>query len=162
MAWTTPRSWVAGEVVTAALLNTHLRDQLNEFTAWTAYTPSVSGIVVGNGTLVGTFARVRETIHFQVQLTFGSTTTVPASGASTITLPAEPKAGILPSFEGEAYDTSAGGSIQIRTPGTSTTSMILLVPDTTASGYDRVLTSAAPFPWAVNDRIYVAGTYQRA
>jgi hypothetical protein len=28
MAWTTPRSWVAGEVVTAALLNTHLRDNL--------------------------------------------------------------------------------------------------------------------------------------
>ena len=28
MAWTTPRSWVTGEVVTAALLNTHLRDNL--------------------------------------------------------------------------------------------------------------------------------------
>jgi hypothetical protein len=28
MAWTTPRSWVAGEVVTAALLNTHVRDNL--------------------------------------------------------------------------------------------------------------------------------------
>lgn len=29
MAWTTPRTWVSGEVLTAALLNTHLRDQLN-------------------------------------------------------------------------------------------------------------------------------------
>lgn len=28
MAWTSPRTWVAGEVVTAALLNTHLRDNL--------------------------------------------------------------------------------------------------------------------------------------
>lgn len=28
MAWTTPRTWVASEVVTAALLNTHLRDNL--------------------------------------------------------------------------------------------------------------------------------------
>ena len=26
MAWTTPRTWVAGELLTAALLNTHLRD----------------------------------------------------------------------------------------------------------------------------------------
>lgn len=29
MAWTTPRTWVASELVTATLLNTHLRDNLN-------------------------------------------------------------------------------------------------------------------------------------
>ena len=29
MAWTTPRTWVDGELVTAALMNTHLRDNLN-------------------------------------------------------------------------------------------------------------------------------------
>ena len=28
MAWTTPRTWVVSEVPTAALLNTHLRDNL--------------------------------------------------------------------------------------------------------------------------------------
>lgn len=29
MAWTTPRTWVAGELVTATQMNTHLRDNLN-------------------------------------------------------------------------------------------------------------------------------------
>lgn len=29
MAWTTPRTWVAGETVTAAIMNTHVRDNLN-------------------------------------------------------------------------------------------------------------------------------------
>lgn len=29
MSWTTPRTWVASEVVTAAMLNTHIRDNLN-------------------------------------------------------------------------------------------------------------------------------------
>ena len=29
MAWTTPRTWVAGEVVTASQLNAHVRDNLN-------------------------------------------------------------------------------------------------------------------------------------
>jgi hypothetical protein len=29
MAWTTPRTWTAGEVVTAAMMNTHIRDNLN-------------------------------------------------------------------------------------------------------------------------------------
>jgi len=30
MAWSTPRTWVTGEVLTAALLNTELRDNLNQ------------------------------------------------------------------------------------------------------------------------------------
>ena len=30
MAWTTPRTWVSNETLTAALLNTHLRDNLEE------------------------------------------------------------------------------------------------------------------------------------
>lgn len=29
MAWTTPRTWTAGELVTAAIGNTHWRDNLN-------------------------------------------------------------------------------------------------------------------------------------
>lgn len=29
MAWTAPRTWVAGETVTAALMNTHIRDDLS-------------------------------------------------------------------------------------------------------------------------------------
>lgn len=33
MAWTAPRTWVTSEVVTAALLNTHLRDNL----LWTGF-----------------------------------------------------------------------------------------------------------------------------
>lgn len=29
MAWTTPRSWTTGEIVTAALMNTHVRDNFS-------------------------------------------------------------------------------------------------------------------------------------
>jgi hypothetical protein len=37
MAWTAPRTWIAGEVVTASLMNTHVRDNL----AYLATPPSV-------------------------------------------------------------------------------------------------------------------------
>jgi hypothetical protein len=51
MAWTTPRTWVAGEVVTAALLNTHLRDNLdalgNPATPWIAPTALNSWVNFG-------------------------------------------------------------------------------------------------------------------
>ena len=50
MAWTTPRTWVAGEVVTAALLNVHLRDNLN----------ALLGVTAVNDTFVdlGTFSEL--------------------------------------------------------------------------------------------------------
>lgn len=38
MAWTAPRTWVTGEIVTAALMNTHVRDNLLETSAATATT----------------------------------------------------------------------------------------------------------------------------
>jgi hypothetical protein len=30
MAWTTPRTWVDGENVTAAIMNAHIRDNLSD------------------------------------------------------------------------------------------------------------------------------------
>ncbi len=44
MAWTTPRTWVDQELVTAGLLNTHLRDNLNYLLA-----PNCQEIKLTNG-----------------------------------------------------------------------------------------------------------------
>ena len=38
MAWTTPRTWVTGETVTAALLNAHVRDNFRETSPFTVTT----------------------------------------------------------------------------------------------------------------------------
>jgi hypothetical protein len=57
MAWTTPRTWIAGELVTAALFNTHLRDNLNALppatsTITTTGTVNQLSIPSGRGDLV--------------------------------------------------------------------------------------------------------------
>ena len=39
MAWTTPRTWIAGEVVTAALLNAQVRDNLTYLKGDAAWIP---------------------------------------------------------------------------------------------------------------------------
>lgn len=41
MAWTTPRTWVAGELVTAALMNTHVKDNLDYLYTYAAATVQV-------------------------------------------------------------------------------------------------------------------------
>lgn len=44
MAWNAPRTWVTGETPTAAIFNTHVRDNFNQFDSVTA-----SGIWVSDG-----------------------------------------------------------------------------------------------------------------
>src|SRR5262245_42528639 len=50
MAWTTPRTWVAGELVTATIMNSHVRDNLNYlYTAVTGVAkPSLQWTAFGN------------------------------------------------------------------------------------------------------------------
>lgn len=87
-----PRTWVVGEVVSAAILNQEIRDQLNEmFAAWTTYTPAWSAATtqpnIGNGVLTGRYIKVGRTCHFSIRQTNGSTTTY-GSGGYLWTLPA--------------------------------------------------------------------------
>ena len=64
-AWTTPRTWVADEVVTAALLNTHLRDNLDYIkTRPQEYTKANTTLFSGSAT---SFTDV-DTTNFQADL----------------------------------------------------------------------------------------------
>ena len=51
MGWTTPRTWASGEVVTAALLNTHLRDNLLETAPGLVTTDGDMVVATGAGAL---------------------------------------------------------------------------------------------------------------
>jgi hypothetical protein len=44
MAWTAPRTWVVGEIVTAALLNTHVRDNLKFLWHEVSYDQITAGV----------------------------------------------------------------------------------------------------------------------
>jgi hypothetical protein len=87
-----PRTWVVGEVVSAALMNQELRDQFNSFFgAWSSYTPtwtaSTTNPVLGNGTIVGRYIKVGRMVFGHINLIMGSTTTY-GSGSYNWTLPA--------------------------------------------------------------------------
>lgn len=89
----TPRTWVVGEVVSAAIMNQEIRDQFNEmFAAWTTYTPtwSSSGTApaIGNGTLSGRYMKIGRTVFVNINVIFGSTTTY-GTGNYSFTLPAQ-------------------------------------------------------------------------
>ncbi|MFE7804025.1 hypothetical protein ACFU51_05025 [Streptomyces sp. NPDC057430] len=91
MTLATPRTWVVGEVVTAAYMNAEIRDQWNDVIApWVAYTPvwgsSGTAPALGNGGIVGWHKDVGKTCTALFEVTFGTTTTF-GTGTYTWTVP---------------------------------------------------------------------------
>lgn len=84
-----PRTWVVGEVVTAAELNTEIRDQFNALMNWTSYTcnwGATSAPQLNSGTLVGRYSLVGKLCTAKWELATASNTTF-GSGQYTFSLP---------------------------------------------------------------------------
>ncbi|MFJ1808552.1 MULTISPECIES: hypothetical protein [unclassified Streptomyces] len=86
-----PRTWVVGEVVTAALLNQEVRDQFSSiFDAWTTYTPTwtaaTTNPVVGNATIAGRYLKIGRKCIVDIRIQMGSTTTY-GSGVYSFSVP---------------------------------------------------------------------------
>ncbi|MEU4348314.1 hypothetical protein [Streptomyces sp. NPDC023838] len=86
----TPRTWVVGEVVTAALLNQEIREPFNDLiAAWTSYAPAWGAGTapnIGNGTLSGRYRLIGKTCTVEFGQTMGTTTTF-GTGVWTWTVP---------------------------------------------------------------------------
>ncbi|EGX60086.1 hypothetical protein SZN_09196 [Streptomyces zinciresistens K42] len=88
-----PRTWVVGEVVSAAVMNQEIRDQFNSmFAAWTPYTPAWTSTgtapSLGNGTIIGRYMKIGRTVICHINMTTGSTSTY-GSGDYNWSLPVQ-------------------------------------------------------------------------
>ena len=156
MAWTSPRTWVAGENLTAALLNLHVRDNLKAIgDAWTAYTPTLSGWTLSNGTLVGRAKQAGKDVEVHIDYTVGSSDT--KSGAPVFSLPvaANFNAGATIGTAG-MIDTSAGArAFRVVFLGSSTTAILTTFDDVR-------LSPTVPWTWATGDRFWLTLSYEAA
>lgn len=158
---TTPRTWVTGEFVTAAMMNTEIRDALAGVqSAWTAWTPTFAGAVtaIGNATIAASYQRYGKDIRGRVRLAVGSTTTFGA-GTLTCSLPVSLASNYDQVAVGTGYmiDTSAGSGSRTLTAPTVTGSGLFFVP---ASG--GTVTNLVPWTWAVGDLLAFSFMYEAA
>ncbi|MFD3333508.1 hypothetical protein ACFWV1_12810 [Streptomyces sp. NPDC058700] len=164
MAIATPRTWVVGEVVTAAYLNAEVRDQwLDVLAAWTTYTPTWTATVnpsLGNGSVVGRYKKLGRLVNFQIDLTMGSTTTY-GTGAWGLTLPftaassSGSRVGVAQALGASRF----GGQI-IVSPGAS--GIGAFFPASSAASNYSSAAAAVPFAWAANNELRITGTYESA
>lgn len=151
MAWTTPRTWVAGETVTASNMNTHVRDNLDALGgAWTAFTPTFSGSwATGNGTMEGWYRKTGRTVTAKFKFTVGSTSTV--SGNFGLTLPWTHANGSVGGGSDDGL--SVGRAVCFDTSASASSYRDVLVNSAVLRVVDPIVTATVPFTWATGDII---------
>lgn len=129
-------------------------------TAWTSYTPTVSGSgsALGNGTVTGAYAQhVDGTVHFYAQFTLGTTSTV--GTAFSLSLPVTASSAF--SFSAlDAVGVDQGVAFYSLAAWGSTTSAQAYVRGT--NGNLSPVATSAPFAWGSTDIITIRGTYRAA
>ncbi|MFE1272060.1 hypothetical protein [Streptomyces sp. NPDC058758] len=166
MALAVPRTWVVGEVVTAAMMNAEVRDQWNDMIAGgTAYTPSWTSTgtapALGNGTLTGRSKLVGKLCDATIKLTVGSTTTF-GTGNWMFSLPYTASGNgewIGRAFAGDASVGAAGysqGTAYVATSGTT------VAPYFGNTGGAASATATVPQTWANSDRLWITVRYETA
>lgn len=162
-----PRNWTTGEVVTAALLNQEIRDQLNSiFDAWTAYTPTFtsSGTApsLGNGTVSGRYMKVGRTVHVFIALVWGSTTT-PGSGNLSLGLPVTGASSLPGALSATCTTTGTVNFLMGAAPlgnSTTTTGTVWFASPGTIGDWNAWAAGGPTL--AAGDTVRVYGTYQSA
>ena len=166
--WTaTPRTWVAGEVPTAANFNTDVRDFGRAFAdAWTSYTPTLTASTTNptNWTQTGYYMRAGKLVICKFILTAGASVTA-GSGTYRVALPVN--ANTTGSIEVSAsssmiVDASTGN---IATPTIIINNASYLewrYPATYPTGTSTAVSNSAPFTWASGDVIRGALVYEAA
>lgn len=161
----TPRTWVVGEVVSAAIMNQEIRDQFNSmFAAWTAYTPTwtSSGTApnIQNGTITGRYQKYGRTVLCEINMVAGSTTTY-GSGNYNWSLPfTAANAGISVVGTAQLLGVARWNGAIVISPNAGNCSAFLPV----ASNDTRTnfMTATVPETLAANAQVRLAFTYESA
>lgn len=171
MAWTSPRTWVSGETLTAALLNTHVRDNLKAIgDAWTTYTPALTATTtnptLGTGSSAeGRYVSAGKLIIVHYRIAFGTSGTAAGSGTYLISLPVAPSTAWTNRHigSGMAFDSSANAMMPlvVRVNGTAST-VVMQFPATWPGGTASNVTHSNLFAWAASDEFHGTLTYEAA
>jgi hypothetical protein len=149
----TPFPFTTGQVLTAA--------QMNSIGEVVSYTPALTNITLGNGTMSTRYVLINNFVHYEGKITFGSTTSITGS-APIINLPfiaaqSFQVAGNVV-YADVAVATYTGIPLQIGTGG-----IYLFINNfATAYGNEVALNATIPFTWGTGDQIVWSVHYQKA
>ena len=127
---------------------------------YTAYTPTVNQITLGNGTVTSAYCQVNKLVHYYGKIVFGSTTTF-VGGNVSLNVPLAINLGLSSPFVLSAFgtisfvDTSGGFASAAPALVNASAGAILLFAQNTAGIYitSTNISATVPFTWASGDYI---------
>jgi hypothetical protein len=132
--------------------------------AWTTYTPTwtaaTTNPVLGNGTIAGRYRKFGRTVHLQIDLTMGSTTTY-GTGAWSLSLPMAAgsstgsRIGVAQALGASRFP----GQVVISAGATATSPFF---PATSSVSNLSSATSTVPITWTTGNELRVTVTYEAA
>jgi hypothetical protein len=162
MAWTTPGTATAGEVLTAAFWNENVRDNSNElapfFGAWTSYTPTLGVWTLGSSTLTGSYLKVGRFCAVEIDLTLNGATTT--AGNPTFTLPFAAETGLY-SCNASLNDAGVGNYFGAMVINTAAAGGGICFPQALLASATYLsqsgVSNTVPFTWGNGDQIRTQG-----
>jgi len=156
----TPPSLPAGHRVTGAELAQVTAQIVALSVDWTTWTPTLSNLTQGNGTVLARYLQVGKLVHYRFVFTLGTTSAV--GTAPRFTLPVAPLASYTAGID-QLGDVSELG------PATNRRGIVLLVSGSTVeifsygtTGAMATTTATVPFTWATGHAMSCTGAYEAA
>lgn len=158
-----PDTWAddpAGNTPITAAKLTNIETGISQsYTSWTSYTPTVSGVTQGNGTVVGRYKQIGKTVLGMIQYTLGSTSTM--VGVANFTIP--PLGSPLNSSGGRPaqvllLDTGNNTWLGLGTVGASSITVTYIG----TNGVANAFSATTPLTWSTGDQINVNFFYEIA
>jgi hypothetical protein len=125
--------------------------------AWIAYTPTLTGITIGNGTVTAKYSRVGKTVNVSILIVLGSTSSI--TGIVQVGIPLTRAANTVPNTTISFDDTNVAIWPGFAFEAASVIQCLALLANGTYAA--QAGTSATvPFTWGSGDKINVATTYE--
>lgn len=168
MAFTNPRTWVTGELVSAAMLNEQIRDNTNAafplgVDAWLTYTPTLTqnNAAVTKTVNYGRYMRVGRSVFFAGRLTVTGTGT--AGTSLKVGLPVA-AAAVTELFmgQGQLFDASAGVVHRALINGVTGSASEFYMQAAASTGADVMGVVGFTAALGSGDVLVFSGTYEAA
>ena len=125
---------------------------------YSSWTPTWTGLTVGNGTQTARFTQLGKTVRFDLELIFGSTTAITAAYPD-FTFPV---AAVKPTAAINAVYIDANVNSYFNTYYIRTVSGGYLIAGNVAGTYmtEAGVSATVPFTWTTGDRFIISGSYE--
>jgi hypothetical protein len=149
-----PFPFVAGNVLTAAQLNAIGESGIS-------YTPTMTNMTLGNGTLTAKYVRINKFIFGQIKFTLGSTSAMGTSPSFSLPVTG---ATVVGEISSQVYCLDSGVAFYYAAATQSTTSLALVTMNSAGTYLTNSanFTATIPFTWSTNDYVSISFCYEAA